>query len=846
MKVVFMVAEKPSLAQSIAELLSNRRSHSRKGLNGACSVHEWVGIFQGQSARFKMTSVCGHVMTCDFPGKYNNWDIVDPADLYNCPIEKKEATPKLRMPQFLSQEAMGSDFLVLWLDCDKEGENICFEVMDCVARSMNQSFNKSEQTVFRAKFSAITEKDIKAAMQDSALVAPNENESRSVDARQELDLRIGCSFTRFQTKFFQNKYGNLDSTVISYGPCQTPTLGFCVDRHDAIKSFKPETYWVMQLAVIVKEDKTVKLDWERGRIFDKDVAQLFLSLVKEHANASVVNVVSKEKTKARPQALNTVELMKVASAGLGLGPHTTMMLAERLYTQGYISYPRTETSSYPENFDLREALQVQCCHHDWGDTVRELLREGINRPKKGHDAGDHPPITPMRLAERHQLDLDSWRIYEYITKHFIGTLMPDCKYLSTVITFSVGPEVFTVTGTELIDPGFTKVMDWLALDEDSKVPDVVVGEKLPVTEARLNERQTVPPDYLTEAQLIGLMEKHGIGTDASIPVHINNVCQRNYVTIESGRRLVPTNLGIVLVHGYQKIDIDLVLPTMRSAVEEQLNLIAAGKADFDSVLRHTLQIFAAKFQYFVSNIGGMDNLFEVSFSPLSDSGKPFSRCGKCKRYMKLVETKPQRLYCATCDDTYAVPPGGSVREYQENRCPLDDFQLVLHSGGGQGKSYSFCPYCFNHPPFPDMLKNSGCNNCLHPTCEFGRDRMGVSRCMECEGGVLVLDPASGPKWKLSCNRCDVLVYLFDRASRVKVLSDTCRECGSQNISAEYKEGKSKLKDGSLNGSGCIFCSAALAPLVTKQRVSYEGSRGRGRGRMAGRGRARGRGRGGRR
>ncbi|XP_025836740.1 DNA topoisomerase 3-beta-like [Agrilus planipennis] len=350
MKTVLMVAEKPSLAASLANILSNGKNSSRKGFNGACSIHEWNSTFKGTPARFKMTSVCGHVMGVDFISKYNNWDKVDPIELFSCPIEKKEAMPKLKMPQFLAQEAKGCDTLVLWLDCDKEGENICFEVMQAVSGSFNGNVYSNAVT-YRAHFSAITEKDIKAAFEN--LGFPNENEAKSVDARQELDLRIGCAFTRFQTKYFQGRYGDLDSTLISYGPCQTPTLGFCVQRHDEIQTFKPEIYWVLQVSIKTKDGEEIVLDWQRVRCFDKEIAGIFLQLVKDQKHARVVSVTSKKLIKPRPLALNTVELMRVASSGLGVGPQQAMFIAEKLYTQGYISYPRTETTSYPENFDLR-------------------------------------------------------------------------------------------------------------------------------------------------------------------------------------------------------------------------------------------------------------------------------------------------------------------------------------------------------------------------------------------------------------------------------------------------------------------------------------------------------------
>uniref|UniRef100_F6ST44 DNA topoisomerase n=2 Tax=Ciona intestinalis TaxID=7719 RepID=F6ST44_CIOIN len=803
----------------------------------ACPVHEFTGKFKGETVRFKVTSVCGHVMSIDFEGKYNNWEKVDPGELFSAPTIKKEANPKLNIIKFLEKEARDADYIVLWLDCDREGENICFEVLDIVLPVMRRSGNRQD-VVFRAHFSAITDKDINAAL--NSVGKPNENESQCVDARQDLDLRLGCAFTRFQTKYFQGKYGDLDSSLISYGPCQTPTLGFCVDRHDKIQSFKPEPFWMIDVSVKCPNNgPSITLEWARGRIFEQPVAKMYLSIIKENKIAVIENILKKEKTKQRPQALNTVEMLRVASASLGIGPQQAMQSAEHLYTRGYISYPRTETTHYPENFDFRSSLSQQTKSRSWGDSASTLLSQGITKPRKGSDAGDHPPITPMLCATEQEVGHDNWRLYEYIVRHFIASLSPDCTYLHTVINFKLAEESFSCTGNSPLKPGFTEVMPWHSINDQQTLPTLTEGGKCEVEKTNLLERKTSPPDYLTESELIMLMEKHGIGTDASIPTHINNIGQRNYVTVISGRKLQPTNLGIMLVHGYKKIDPDLALPTMRSAVEKQLNLIALGKAKYTDVLKHAVTIFQQKFHYFVAHVTSMDSLFEVTFTPLSESGKPMSRCGKCRRFMKYISAAPPRLYCNTCDETYDLPPKTNVKLYKELKCPLDEFELLVCSTGTNGKTYTLCPYCYNHPPFRDMKKASGCNSCTHPGCEHSLSSLGVSPCMTCETGILVLDPTSSPKWKLACNdnRCPTVVTLFQHAHRIGVTEETCEKCSAYELAVDFHKDKTPLENKETKHKGCIFCDQIFSSLIklkharlaVKRRPASKG-RGRGRGR----------------
>ncbi|KAK9737818.1 DNA topoisomerase 3-beta-1 [Basidiobolus ranarum] len=95
MPTVLMVAEKPSLAQAIAKILSNDQLSSRRSVSATCPVWEYQGVFFGKPAKFKVTSVTGHIYTCDFPREYNNWDGIEPVKLFDAPTLKLEANPKV-------------------------------------------------------------------------------------------------------------------------------------------------------------------------------------------------------------------------------------------------------------------------------------------------------------------------------------------------------------------------------------------------------------------------------------------------------------------------------------------------------------------------------------------------------------------------------------------------------------------------------------------------------------------------------------------------------------------------------------------------------------------------------
>eukprot|EP00667_Euglena_gracilis_P002024 EG_transcript_2024 len=655
---VLMVTEKPALAKTIAEFLSGGRMRRRGGTSRGCCTYEFFAWWEGMRCSIRMTNVVGHLFALDFDDGSKRGD---PMALFDAATVKRpeETTQKLRVIENLKQEAEDCDYLVLWLDCDREGENIAFEVISVV-----RPFFPSEENIFRAHFSALTQREITKAWRE--LGRPNVNLSLAVDARQELDLKIGVAFTRYLTRELraaaQQAFNDWDLRLISYGPCQTPTLWFCVQRHDEIQAFVPEPFWTLQVHCTAGVGGApIQLQWGRERTPDQRVARLALAQCQAQRQAVVQRVEAIPHELRRPLGLNTVQLLKAASTGLGLSPHKTMKTAETLYSAGFISYPRTETTRYPATFDVQAILEEHAVHPNWGKTVAHLLRKGpVWASPEGRDVGDHPPITPSKVATRNDFTKpQEWRLYEYITRHFIASLMPNMAYTEFRYTIALGMEQFTYTAHQVTERGFTFVMTFkykdLKLNDGDQhaqglpnVPPPVLRERqqLPVVQCQLEEHQTEPPQYLTESELITLMDRNGIGTDASIPTHIQNIGERRYITIpgdpkfdegaarelrkrfalkrqgvaeaelprgagEGGRvrRMVPTPLGISLIHGMEAIDPSLVHPDVRAEIEREVALIAEGVNDKASVVGRNLQVFRERFAQFRANIQLMHPLF---------------------------------------------------------------------------------------------------------------------------------------------------------------------------------------------------------------------------------------------
>lgn len=377
-------------------------------------------------------------MELEFDIKYRNWNRTPMEEIFEAPITTSVTSNCKDIEKNLLHYSKMCNTLVLWLDCDREGEAIAYEVI-AVCQRVNPHI-----TVRRAIFSAVTKSDIERAC--SRLRNPNLHLAQAVEARQEIDLRIGASITRFMTVHYKHEI-NTEAKVLSYGPCQMPTLGFIVERFNKIENFVPEPFWSIQLH-IEKDGKSNVFLWDRGRVFDRQAALTLYEACLENPIAKVTHVNNRSAKKFPPLPLDTVEMHKDATRYLKISSHESMQLAEGLYNKGYISYPRTETNVFPGSMNLMNIVQQFTEHPIFGNYAKKLADGGNVIPRKGKKNDEaHPPIHPVKPLRREEADSEkSWKLYEYVVRRFLACCSPPAVGDESVAFLDVAGEGFHSKG----------------------------------------------------------------------------------------------------------------------------------------------------------------------------------------------------------------------------------------------------------------------------------------------------------------------------------------------------------------------------------------------------------------
>ena len=245
----------------------------------------------------------------------------------------------------------------------------------------------------------------------------------------------------------------------------------------------------------------------------------------------------------------------------------TMKIAEKLYTQGFISYPRTETNIFPKELNLQPLVEQQVNDAAWGEFAQRVLNEGIS-PRQGKKSDQaHPPIHPIKFSNT--LQGNEAKVYEFIVRHFLACVSKNAEGHETSVQIDIAGEKFSATGLQIFAKNYLDVYiyeKWNA----KEIHIYSQGQVFTPSSIDIVKENTSPPNLLTEADLIALMDKHGIGTDATHADHIDTIKSRQYVGLRDGTHFIPGKLGIGLVMGYDNMGFRMSKPNLRAELESDL------------------------------------------------------------------------------------------------------------------------------------------------------------------------------------------------------------------------------------------------------------------------------------
>jgi len=736
--VRLIVTEKDNAARRIAEILSGD-SASAERTNGV-NVYRWGGQ--------RVVGLSGHVVGVDFPPEYSEWRDVEPVELIDADVVTQPTRENIVAT--LRSLARKADEVVIATDYDREGELIGKEAYELIRE-------ETDAPVERVRFSSITDREVREAFEN-----PDEIDfdlAAAGEARQIVDLIWGAALTRFLSLSAKQ----LGNDFISVGRVQSPTLKLIVDREREIEAFDPEDYWEI-VADLAKNGQGFEAQYfydddgsEAERIWVESAAEAAYADLTESSQATVTEVRRRTRTDDPPAPFNTTAFISAASS-LGYSAQRAMSLAEELYTDGYLTYPRTDNTVYPDDLDPEELLGAFEGSYEFGDDAEALLAQEEIEPTRGeNESTDHPPIHPTgELPDRDEIGADAWEIYELVVRRFFATVAEPATWAHLRVVAEAAGRSLKANGKRLLEEGYHAVYPYSSAGE-TVVPEVIEGDELSIDAVELEAKQTQPPRRYGQSRLIQHMEEMGIGTKATRHNIVEKLYDRGYVEDDPPR---PTKLAEAVVTAAEEYADHVVSEEMTAQLEADMTAIAEGKATLEDVTAESREMLGEIFEELRESREEIGEFLQESLK----ADRTLGPCPECGEDL-LIRRSRQGSYFVGCDGfpecrfTLPLPNTGEPQVMDES-CEDHDLRKVKMLAGRD---------TFVH----------GCPQCKAEEADESEDRV-IGDCPECgesHGGELAIKHLRSGSRLVGCTRypeCDYSLPL-PRRGEIVVTDERCEE-----------------------------------------------------------------------
>jgi DNA topoisomerase-1 len=717
---------------------------------------------------------------------------------------------KRKLIQELKQAAKGAKAVYLAADPDREGEAICFHLME------ELKSKRDGPAIYRVMFNEITSNAVKKAFENPGMVDIRLVEAQQ--ARRVLDRLVGYKISPLLWDKVRRG--------LSAGRVQTVALRLIVEREREIREFEKREYWTVDVSLSAKKPpvltaRLAKRNDENVQIPDEAASKAITSAL-EGATYTVKSVVTREKRRHAVPPFITSTLQQEAARKLRFSVKRTMGLAQRLYegvelgsegSTGLITYMRTDSVRVSADAlqEVRELIGGR-----FGPQYRPESPNFYKTKKAAQDA--HEAIRPTSAARTPEslaqfLSEDEMKLYRLIWMRFVASQMTPAVFDQTTVEVTAqgsdqAAYLFRATGTVPKFDGFLAVYEEGKDQKDEedeelkhKLPAVAEGETLKFRSIAPEQHFTEPPPRFTEATLVKELEADGVGRPSTYASILSTIQERGYVKRESGK-FHPTELGTVVTDLLVRHFDDIFDLTYTARMEDELDDIEEGKLDWREAMAEFYEKFKVDLDRAGTEMEDIKRMEKPTDLVCEKCGRPMViKWGKhgsfvaCSGYPECTNTRElpaqngegdlgeqdSAEYCANCGREMVLKKGRFGQFWACSGYP--DCKMTKPVGGaGQPKKADVpldevCPQCGNKlvMKYGRFGEFTACSN--YPACKYVKQKTIGVKCPNCSEGEIVERRSKRGKVFFGCNRypdCDFVSWN-------KPIAEKCPECGSSYL-----------------------------------------------------------------